>query len=39
MISEQRVTWRDFDRPLDDRRTEFEKKLTQTLAAWKAKGK
>jgi len=28
-----------FDRPLDERRAEFEIRLAQTLAARKAKGK
>ena len=28
-----------FYRPLEERRTEFENRLAQALAAWKAKGK
>ena len=28
-----------FDRPLEQRRAEFESKLAQAIAAWKAKGK
>jgi hypothetical protein len=38
---ERRLHVRDnfFDRPLEERRAEFEKRLAQTLAARKAKGK